>query len=169
MMQFRARQKSMEVYLKSLQRKSFISLNYFDKSYSLLELSLNSYTEKGNKQYGNIYMKGALVAGLLDIKLLELSNGERGLAVVINELAEKYGPNKPFVDATFFEEFVTFTYPEIEAFMNLYIKKSEPLPLKEYYKKIGITYNENEYSFTLDAEINPEQSKLRESWMKKLE
>jgi predicted metalloprotease with PDZ domain len=169
MMQFRAGQKSMSTYLKSLRHKSIISLNYFDNNISLLDLSLSSYSQNGRKQYGNIYMKGALVAGLLDIRLLELSNGERGLIDIINELSKKYGPNKPFIDATFFNEFVRFTYPEIEAFMNSYVQKSEPLPIAEYYKKIGITYHEKEYTFKLEALISSKQTKLRENWMKKLD
>ena len=47
----------------------------FDSTYSLRELALTSYSDSGQAQYGNIYMRGALTAGLLDIRLLELSHG----------------------------------------------------------------------------------------------
>ena len=47
----------------------------FDSTYSLRELALTSYSDSGQAQYGNIYMRGALTAGLLDIRLLELSQG----------------------------------------------------------------------------------------------
>ena len=91
-------------------------------------------------QYANIYEKGAIVPGLLDIRLLELSNGKRGLREVINELSHKYGPHKPFSEKTFFDDFTAMTYPEIADFFDKYIKGTEPLPLKEYYAKIGINY-----------------------------
>ena len=167
MMQFKSGQKSTNEYLNSLQRKVFISSNYFDNNYSLLDLSLKSYTENGHKQYGNIYMKGALVAGLLDIKLLELSKGKTGLIDIINTLSKKYGPNKAFDDASFFDEFVKITHPEIEEFMNSYVKNSNPLPYKEYYSKIGILYNAEDYVFSVDENASEKQVSLRNNWMRK--
>ena len=58
----------------------------YDSTYSLRELALTSYSDSGQAQYGNIYMRGALTAGLLDIRLLELSHGERGLQDLIIDL-----------------------------------------------------------------------------------
>ena len=49
--------------------------------YSLRELALTSYSDSGQAQYGNIYMRGAVTAGLLDIRLLELSQGGRGCRI----------------------------------------------------------------------------------------
>ena len=53
-------------------------------------------------QYPNIYQKGALVAGLLDIRLLKLSHGKRGLREVVHELSKMYGPKKSFSEKNFF-------------------------------------------------------------------
>ncbi|GAB4010814.1 peptidase M61 [Spirosoma migulaei] len=111
-----------------------------DTTYSLSKLGLTCYTDEGQRQYGNIYSRGALVAGLLDIRLLELSKGTRGLREVINELAATYGPNKAFPEKEFFDIFTQKTYPEIADFFNRYIKAAEPLPFSEYYGKLGITY-----------------------------
>jgi predicted metalloprotease with PDZ domain len=111
-----------------------------DTTYSLSKLGLTCYTDEGQRQYGNIYARGALVAGLLDIRLLELSGGKRGLREVINELAATYGPNKAFPEKEFFTIFTQKTYPEIADFFNRYVKAAEPLPYKEYYNKLGITY-----------------------------
>ncbi|AUD03712.1 M61 family metallopeptidase [Spirosoma pollinicola] len=111
-----------------------------DTTYSLSKLGLTCYTDEGQRQYGNIYARGALVAGLLDIRLLELSNGKRGLREVINELATTYGPNQAFPEKEFFTIFTQKTYPEIADFFNRYIKAAEPLPFSEYYGKLGITY-----------------------------
>jgi len=140
MMLFQSGQKSLNDYLKMLHDKILLSKNLYDEEYSILDLALNSYTAEGQKQYGNIYMRGSLVAGLLDIKLLELSNGKKGLKEVVNELAQKYGPYKPFKDDSFFDEFTKMTYPEIGSFFEKYVKNAKPLPFKEYYHKIGIDY-----------------------------
>ena len=130
---------TLEDYLNDLHRKIMYSDNFPD-SISLTYLGVNAVDL--HDQYINIYMKGAVVAALLDIRLLDLSNGERGLRDVINELSHKYGPKKPFNEKTFFGDFTAMTYPEIADFFNRYIKGTEPLPLKEYYEKIGINYVE---------------------------
>ena len=95
-------------------------------------------------QYPNIYQKGAIIAGLLDIRLLELSGGKRGLREVINDLAKEYGTEQAFSEETFFDDFIAMTYPEIEDFIDKYIKGTEPLPIKEYYDKLGINYLEED-------------------------
>jgi predicted metalloprotease with PDZ domain len=111
-----------------------------DTTYSLSKLGLTCYTEEGQQQYFNIYNRGALVAGLLDIRLLELSGGKRGLREVVNELARTYGPSKSFPEKEFFDIFVRMTHPEIGDFFNRYVKNAEPLPYAEYYGKLGIRY-----------------------------
>ncbi|WP_274474434.1 M61 family metallopeptidase [Mangrovimonas aestuarii] len=169
MMLLRSRQKSLDDYLNTLEKKVMISTRYYDSSISLVDLALKSYTPEGHKQYGNIYMKGALVAGLLDIKLIELSDGQTGLVDVINKLAKQYGPHKPFKEDTFFNVFVEETYPEIRQFIDNYIKASQPLPLKEYYEKIGIEYNPETNSFSVNSAPSDQQLKLRNKWKQKIE
>ncbi len=114
----------------------------FDKSYSLSKLSLTSYTEDGQAQFPNVYMRGAIVAGLLDIKLLQLSGGKKGLREVLIDLSKRYGPDKPFSEKEFFSAFAEMTYPEVEDFLERYVRSTDPLPLSEYYGLLGIDYRE---------------------------
>ncbi|GAB3791896.1 peptidase M61 [Spirosoma humi] len=138
-MQLRGQIMDLPTYLSELSQKIAYDKSV-DTTYSLSKLGLTCYTDEGQRQYGNIYARGALVAGLLDIRLLELSNGKRGLREVINELATTYGPNQAFPEKEFFAIFTQKTYPEIADFFNRYIKSAEPLPFREYYGKLGITY-----------------------------
>lgn len=142
-MQLRAGLTNLQQYFTAMSQKVMLDNRYFDRSYSLLQLARTTYSPTGQRQYGNIYMRGALVAGLLDIRLLELSGGKKGLREVVLDLAKKYGPSKPFTEKKFFEELVMITYPEINTFVEDYIKNAQPLPLREYYEKIGITYYES--------------------------
>ena len=148
MMLFRSGQISLNDYLEVLHTKAEQSENYYDNSISLVELARTSFTKEGHKNYGNIYQKGSLVAELLNIKLLELSKGKFGLREVIIELAERYGPNRPFDEKSFFKEFSKETFPEIEDFFNKYVIKAEILPYEDYFDKIGIKYIESEVSKT---------------------
>jgi predicted metalloprotease with PDZ domain len=112
----------------------------FDKEVSLSQLSLEAYNTDVINEFLNFYHRGAVTAAMLDIKLLELSNGTRGLREVFLELLKTYGKNKPFPEDEFFEVIVEITYPEIEQFINDYIKGAEPLPYIEYMEMLGFKY-----------------------------
>lgn len=158
-------------YLEVLSFKVMVAENYFDRYFSLKDLALTSYTPQGQKQYGNIYFKGALVAGLLDIRLLELSNGEMGLRELVNQLSQKYGKENAFPEEDFFEEVVNMTYPEIGDFFEKYIKNAEELPYEEYYAKVGIKAERidvGKMSFEEDPNANKEATNLRQIWMSNL-
>jgi predicted metalloprotease with PDZ domain len=169
MMQLRAGIKTPEAYLNTVLQKMRIDRSTFDTTYSLRELSLTSYSDSGQKQYGNIYMRGALAAGLLDIRLLELSRGQRGLEDLIQELTRKYGKHRAFPEATLVDTLVAMTYPEIGDFFNRYVWHAEPLPIKEYYGKLGIRLIEDAEGqpekFEIDPNPLPEQRLLREAWL----
>ena len=132
---------SVDDYLKTLSDK-ITANDHFRQDISLTELSENVYSEEIFGQFINFYNKGAVVAALLDIRLLELSNGTRGLREVLLDLLKKFGKNKPFNKDEFFNIFVEDTYPEIDDFINNYIKGIEPLPYKEYMSKLGFNYIE---------------------------
>jgi predicted metalloprotease with PDZ domain len=168
-MQLRAGLKTPEDYLQTQLRKMQIDRQAFDTSYSLRELALTSYSDSGQAQYGNIYMRGALTAGLLDIRLLELSHGEQGLQDLITELTHRYGKRRAFPDSTFVDTLVAMTHPEIREFFDRYVWDSQHLPIKEYYAKLGITLVEDHKGQPVRFEIDPnptdEQRLLRDAWL----
>ncbi len=130
---------TLDQYLKILQQKLNAN-DSFRQDLSLTDLGIHC-TEMQD-QYPNIYMKGAIAAGLLDIRLLELSNGKRGLREIIHQLSKIYGPKKSFSEKNFFNDFTKLTYPGIADFLDKYIEHANPLPIKEYYSKLGINYQE---------------------------
>src|SRR5664280_421857 len=138
-LQLRAGLMSLDDYLHGM-RMQLITSEYFKKDMSLRDLSINAY--KYPDQYQNIYEKGPVTAALLDIYLLKLSDGKKGLREIILELSKKYGVHKTFNEDTFFDEIVSMTYPEIKTFIDKYIIHAEPLPLKEYFGWLGIDYEE---------------------------
>lgn len=144
-----------------------IKKNYADtynQSMSLTEMSTTCYTPEGGSQFGNVYQKGALVAALLDIRLLELSNGEKGLRELILELIDTYGPDNAFSEANFFDDLVERTYPEIEDFVDLYIKGTAPLPMAEYFNKIGVDFIPATNTLNEMASKSEQQQFLFDKW-----
>jgi len=130
---------TIDQYLKTMSEKLSIN-DRFRQDISLTDLSKQVYNETITMQFLNFYNKGAVTAAMLDIRLLELSRGKRGLREVFLELLDKYGKDKPFPEDDFFKIFVEMTYPEIEQFINDYIKGTKALPYKEYMKKLGFKY-----------------------------
>jgi len=128
-----------ETYLARLSQKLRAN-DGFDPEWSISDMSLRSYSAKGQREWANIYERGAIVAGLLDLEILSRSQGRRGLREVILELAAKYGPDSAFDEAGFFDEIAAMTYPEIRPFFELYVRDTRPLPLRELFAHVGVEY-----------------------------
>ena len=139
-MQLRGGLITLEDYLKEISQKLKIN-DFFKQDISLTELGKRA-TELP-QQYANIYMKGSVTGTLMDIRLLDLLDGKKGLRELIIELTNKYGKHKSFSENNFFNELVAMTYPEMDDFINKYIKNTEPLPVKEYFDKLGVNYYES--------------------------
>jgi len=138
-MQLRSGLITAEVFLKEFSRKLRIN-DSFNPEISLSEMSLGVYDDKISNEFFNFYNRGAVTATLLDLRLLELSNGTKGLREVFLELQKMFGKNKPFPETKFFEIIVDMTFPEIKEFVDNYIRGSKPLPYIEYMEKLGFEY-----------------------------
>ena len=138
-MQFRSGLMTAEEFLRKLSQELRRSDSY-KRDVSLSQMALEVYDPEIAGQYGNFYNRGAAVAALLDIRLLVLSGGTRGLREVLLELLERYGKDRPFPETRFFDVFVDVTYPEVRQFVDDYIRGTKPLPCGEYMKKLGFKY-----------------------------
>ena len=138
-MQLRSGLITTDEYLDRMSEKLTIN-DRFRQDISLTDLSKQVYDEAITMQFLNFYNKGAVTAALLDIRLLELSGGKRGLREVYLELLDKYGKDKPFPEDDFFQIFVDMTFPEIEQFISDYLIGTKPLPYEEYMAKLGFKY-----------------------------
>ncbi|MEN7549222.1 peptidase M61 [Rapidithrix thailandica] len=130
---------SEEEFREVIGRKVRASASYTTGSFT--EMSKNILKESYQAQFSNVYNKGALLAFLMDIRLLELSKGKLSLRKLLLSLTDKYGPQKPFEEEVLFDELVAHSYPEMKDFISRYIEKGEALPLHEYFGKIGWDYH----------------------------
>ncbi|MBB6274134.1 putative metalloprotease with PDZ domain [Pedobacter cryoconitis] len=92
------------------------------------------------KEYGNVYEKGALIGLCLDIKLRQLSKGKYGTQNLMADLSKTYGKTKSFNDDELFATITKLTYPEIGEFLNTYVSGTKKLPYKEIFAAIGVDY-----------------------------
>jgi predicted metalloprotease with PDZ domain len=167
-MQLRSGLTNLEEHLEVIAGKLQADRQY-RADYSLEQLALTSYSDEGQSQYANIYQRGALVGELLDILLLDLSDGESGLRELLQKLMRYYGKGRAFPDCGFYDVVAGMTYPEVQDFFERYVKHAEPLPISEYYGKLGIDVVTDDQGqpveFEVQADASERQLMLRRAWM----
>ncbi len=154
---------SPEDFIKKLETKLYNSQSNYNDTLAFTELSKKAASDYRD-EYGNVYEKGALIAALLDIKLLEMSQGESGLQDLLRSLQQSYGKNKPFKDDELFAKIGELSYPEIQQYLETYVAGTKSLPYQEYFNKVGLTYTagEPEQKASLgDLQIGFNQDKMR--------
>lgn len=128
-----------EQYLNVIRGKMNQAQQVYRKDISFTDLSQFTLDKYGD-QYGNVYQKGALIGMCLDIKLRKLSNGKYGVQNLMADLSKKYGKDQAFEDDQLFDIIEKLTYPEIGDFLRRYVGGLEPLPFKEVFDDVGVTY-----------------------------
>jgi len=156
---------ALEEYLERQAEKIGLAKENFNDTLAFTVLSSEAL-DKQKEQYQNVYEKGALIGLCLDVKLLTLSNGKYGLREVMARLGKKYGMKKSFKDAVLFDQIASMTFPEIRTFFKDYVESGKPLPLKETFDVLGISYNPDatrkvaEIGMAFGASLAPDKKQL---------
>ena len=135
--------KTVDAFLASMSEKMTNAQNQFDDKLPFTVMSKGSL-ETYKDEYLNVYEKGALIGMVMDLMLLDLSDGKYGLNNLIMDLSKKYGKDQPFKDEELFGVIVNMTYPEIGEFLNYYVAGSTPLPFKKTLALAGVEYKDKE-------------------------
>ncbi|WP_258105053.1 hypothetical protein [Marinoscillum sp. MHG1-6] len=143
-------------------RLKYTNYKYGNPDVSLTEASAVSFTKEGLSYFASVYYKGSLAALLMDIQLLEWSDGTFGLRELIQELNARYAPGTPFSDDGLIEVLVDLSYPELQGFMDSYITGNQDLPVFEVLQKVGIE--------SLNVVSNPDsaQTAMFNAWSQNL-
>ncbi|HUI63846.1 MAG TPA: hypothetical protein VL126_03315, partial [Bacteroidota bacterium] len=112
----------------------------FDQRVSLVNSSLNCYRDP-RMQWRNAYFRGMLVAMMIDIRLHELSRGQRDLRDLLRALSKTFSVHRPFEDRSLFDILVGQTYPALGTFFSEYVGGTRPLPISPYLEKVGEQYH----------------------------
>ncbi len=128
-------------FLSTLREKMTQARFAFNDTVPFTTLSLG-VLDSFEKEYPNVYAKGALIGLCLELKLLQESNGKYGLMDLINDLAKKYGKDTSFEDAELFDVITKVTYPSIGEFLKKHVAGNSPLPFKEYLDYVGVSYTD---------------------------
>ncbi len=118
------------------------SASNMDDTMSFTKMSENILDEPYDKNYFNVYQKGALIGMCIDILMREESNGQRGILSLMKELSLKYGKNRPFEDDKIIDEITKMTYPSVGEFLQKHVVgkegKTEPIDYNIFFEKTGL-------------------------------
>ena len=112
------------------------------KRISFTELSENIYQKRYNKYYYQVYERGALIAFLLDIEIIHLTNGKQTLKDIIYELSNVYNDEFNFTEADLFDEITNLVHPSLRTWFSKYIESNSKLKLERAFDLIGLAYSE---------------------------
>lgn len=133
---------SQQEFLNKLAEKINNSKNNYNDQLPFTELSEKAAGEHAD-QYGNVYEKGALIAALLDINLLELSNNEYDLIQLLQDLSQRYGKDRPFEDDKLFDIIEEMTFPDIGNYLRRYVRGQESLPYDDIFALAGVKFQQD--------------------------
>ncbi len=131
------------------------------KPLSFTKMSKKVLKPKYEDAYLNVYQKGALIGFALDLLITQKSNGKKDLKDVMMQLADRYGPNKPFKDKELIDEFVALTHPDVGTFFKKYVIGPAQIPYNELFNIIGwefvrnserVVYSFGEFGLGFDVE-----------------
>lgn len=129
---------SEDEFYKVMSGKEVNSKSFYSDSLSFIEMSENVLDTNYKAQYPNVYQKGALMAMCLDIIIREKSGGKRGILDLMGQLAEIYGPSRPFDASELIPKVTELTYPEAGTFIQNHIAEGNPVDYEKYLKLVGV-------------------------------
>ena len=133
---------------------------YPTEKMAFTEMSTKVLEKPWKKQYGQVYQRGAVMAALLDLEIMRLTNGQKTLLDVVRALNARFGATESFDEATFFQTFVDEVHPDLMDFFDRYVRGREALPLKQNLAYAGFDYVNGETRSMPQSPIKNENIKL---------
>lgn len=138
LMQYRRELLTEQEFITEIRNK--ISLASFYEPYSLSEQSERCYLDGNERGYQNFYYKGAVMAMMLDLRIMRLSKGEQTLESVMIDIKNNARANYVLKDENVITEMVKYSYPEVQDFFDKYVKDTLHVDYNEYLSTLGWKY-----------------------------
>jgi predicted metalloprotease with PDZ domain len=151
---------SPDEYLKEMEAKLAEGLDFPVNEMSFTEMSEHVLEEKFHKHYGQVYMRGAVLAMLLDAEIQRLTSGQKSLIDVMLALNARYGANKSFDEQTFIAELVKEVHPDLQNFFTLYIEGKNQWKPNEQLNYVGISYHDSLQESVLLSPFNAKDNDI---------
>jgi predicted metalloprotease with PDZ domain len=99
------------------------------------------------------YRRGFLFCTLLDLYIIQKTNGRVTLRDILLSMAKTYPPGRPFDSDSLFSLIAAQSTPDVYEFCENHLYRNDPLPIRELFQNIGIRYIEKERSSRMLADF----------------
>jgi len=152
-------------YLDLMRGKLAQGERFPNDKFSFTEMSRNVLDKPHKDAYMHVYDRGAVMAWLIDAQIRGAHQNQRSLIDVIMALHRRYGPDRPFEEAGFFDAFCEVAKtPGLREFFAKHVEGREPLPYIDALKLVGLEYSaqgsEIKATNPLDADKNDLKIKI---------
>ena len=152
-------------YLDLMRGKLAQGERFPNDKFSFTEMSRNVLDKPHKDAYMHVYDRGAVMAWLIDAQIRGAHQNQRSLIDVIMALHRRYGPDRPFEEAGFFDAFCEVAKtPGLREFFAKHVEGREPLPYIDALKLVGLEYSaegsEIKATNPLDADKNDLKVKI---------
>jgi len=152
-------------YLDAMRGKIAQGEKFPNDKFSFTEMSRNVLDKPHKDAYMHVYDRGAVMAWLIDAQIRGAHQNQRSLIDVIMALHRRYGPDRPFEEAGFFDAFCEVAKtPGLREFFAKHVEGREPLPYIDALKLVGLEYSaegsEIKATNPLDADKNDLKVKI---------
>jgi predicted metalloprotease with PDZ domain len=121
--------------------KDNIVMSYqYPDSIPFTTMSEHVFEKEYHKLYGQVYVRGTIMGMLLDFEIMRLTNGEKTLKHVINELISIYGQHRSFMEEELIPQFVQLVHPDLQQFFDDFVLGTKPLEIQKGFELVGIDY-----------------------------
>ena len=151
---------SPDEYLKEMEAKLAQGLDFPVSEMSFTEMSEHVLEEKFHKHYGQVYMRGAVLAMLLDAEIQRLTSGQKSLIDVMLLLNARYGANRSFDEQTFIAELVKEVHPDLQQFFSNYIEGKNQWKPNDQLNYVGISYYDSLQESVLLSPFNSKDNDI---------
>ena len=142
------------------------------KKYLAVAGSTNMIEAGKNKSenYDLIYSGGSLFALLLDIELLQATNGKKGLREYIQEINHNFGAGNDTIlkHSDLKQKAIEIGGTSLESIFKRYVEGIDLMPIQDYLQKIGIqidNFGKENQHLSVDPRSTKDQKKLLEKIM----
>ena len=140
LMLYRSRLISEDEFMAEIRNRISLSRSY--EPFNLAEESRDIYIPGHAASYSNFYYKGAVVAFLLDLRLMYMSRGVMNLPALLEKVANGVPEGLVIRDERLSSELLQRSYTELKSFFERYVYGADPIPFNEFLPVIGWFYEE---------------------------
>lgn len=117
-------------------------MSYYEP-FSLVNQSNRAHLPGNEGVYRNFYYKGSVVAMMMDLKLLGLSNGGMNLQDLLIRMQRDSKDNYVVEDEEVITELVRLSFPEMKQFFADYVEGEKKIDYNDFLPTIGWVYEEH--------------------------